>query len=138
MQSALVDSGPLIALFDRDDKYHRRVRGFLKTHSLRLVTTWPVLTEVCALLPRPAVADFLEFVSRGGVGVEDMTTADVPAMLDLLRKYADRPMDLADASLVVLATRTGRDAILSLDSDFWIYQMPGKRAFRNLLFSLRR
>lgn len=133
MRNTLVDSGPLIALFDRDDKYHRRVKSFLKTHPLRLVTTWPVLTEVCALLAKPAAFDFLEFVTRGGVMLDDLTVDDIPVVLGLSRKYADLPMDLADASLVVLAMKTGLDAILSLDKDFEVYRLPGKKAFKNLL-----
>ncbi len=133
MQSALVDSGPLIALFDRDDRDHRRIRTFLERHPLRMATTWPVLTEVCALLPRRAALDFLEFVARGGVKVENLTEADVSEILALSRKYADLPMDFADASLVVLATKSGLDAILSLDADFGVYRLPGKKTFKNLL-----
>lgn len=79
------------------------------------------------------MAAFLEWVARGGLVVEDLVPADLPTMLALMRKYADLPMDLADASLVVLAQRTGRDTIVSLDSDFEVYRLHGKRPFRNLL-----
>lgn len=133
MQNTLADSGPLIALFDRDDKHHRRVRDYLRSKSLRLVTTWPVVTEVCAVLPRRCALDFLEFVERGGVTVEDLSAADLTRILDLLKKYADLPADFADISLVVLAERTGRDAVLSLDSDFAVYRLPGRRPFKNPL-----
>jgi predicted nucleic acid-binding protein len=133
VQSTLTDSGPLIALFDCDDKHHRRVRDYLKTHKLRLVTTWPILTEVCAVLPRSCALDFMEFVARGGVAIEDLLSTDVARILDLLRKYADLPADLADVSLVALAERSGRDVILSLDSDFAVYRLAGRRSFRNLL-----
>lgn len=137
MQSTLADTGPLVALFDRDDGDHRRVTVFLKTHTLRLVTTWPVVVETYAVLAAradPAQFDFMDWVmKRGAIGIEDLVPADLPAMLALLRKYADLPMDLADASLVVLAERTGRDTIVSLDSDFEVYRLRGKRAFRNLL-----
>jgi predicted nucleic acid-binding protein len=138
VKNALVDSGPLVALFDRDDRDHRRVRDFLARHRLRLVTTWLVLTEVCALLPRRAVLDFLEYVARGGVGVESLAEADIPGLLALSRKYADRPMDFADASLVMLAMKIGLDAILSLDADFAVYRLPGKKPFKNLLALSRK
>ncbi|HXZ46904.1 MAG TPA: hypothetical protein VEH02_09285 [Pseudolabrys sp.] len=138
MKNTLVDSGPLVALFDRDDRDHRRVRNFLESRRLRLVTTWPVLTEVCALLPRRSGLDFLEFVARGGVGVESLAEADIPGLLTLSRKYADRPMDFADASLVMLAMKTGLDAILSLDADFSVYRLPGKKPFKNLLALSRK
>jgi predicted nucleic acid-binding protein len=133
VQSALVDSGPLIALFDRDDRHHERVKAFLKTHPLRLFATWPVLTEVCALLPQQCAWDFMEFVQRGGLWLEALETDDIAAILEQSRRYADRPMDLADASLVILAIRLGINRILSLDADFDIYRLPGKKACRNLL-----
>jgi predicted RNA binding protein YcfA (HicA-like mRNA interferase family) len=61
----LVDSGPLIALFDRDDAHHERIKASLENHPARLLTTWPVLTETCALLPAPNTQDFLTFATRG-------------------------------------------------------------------------
>jgi uncharacterized protein len=133
VKSTLVDSGPLIALFDRDDKHHKRVRIFLSRNRLGLVTTWPVLGETSALLPRAAALDFFEFVCRGGLAVRDLSSADLDVILSISRKYADVPMDFADASLVALALRDGFDAILSLDSDFEIYRLAGKKRFRNLL-----
>jgi hypothetical protein len=131
--SALVDSGPLIALFDRDDRYHGQVKDFLAKTALKLVTTWPVLTETCALVPQLAADDFLEYICRGGIVVAPLGTEDVATILTLRRKYADVPMDFADASLVVLAMREGMDRIVSLDSDFEIYRLAGKKRFRNLL-----
>ena len=98
MQSALVDSGPLIALFDRDDAYHDAVKAFLKATPLKLTTTWPVLTEVCALLPQLPAFDFMDFACRGGVDVEDLDAADLSSMLGLSRKYSNVPTDFADAS----------------------------------------
>jgi len=138
VQSALVDSGPLIALFDRDDAYHGSVKAFLEVTPLKLTTTWPVLTEVCALLPQPAGFDFVDFACRGGVEVEDLDAADLSSLLALSRKYSDIPMDFADASLVVLAMKRGLDVIVSLDLDFGIYRLAHKKSFKNLLSSLRR
>jgi hypothetical protein len=133
VQSALVDSGPLIALFDRDDRYHAPVKTYLAKARLKLVTTWPVLTEVCAILPEEAADDFIEFVCRGGLRVAQLEADDLSVMLALRRKYADRPMDFADASLVAIALRDDEDRIVSLDSDFEIYRLAGKKRFRNLL-----
>ncbi len=133
VQSALVDSGPLIALFDRDDRYHASVKAFLAKAQLKLVTTWPVLTETCALLPQQAADDFVEYVCRGGVRLAKLEQDDLSMILALRRKYADLPMDFADASLVAVALRDGLDRIVSVDSDFEIYRLAGKRRFRNLL-----
>ena len=138
MQSALVDSGPLIALFDCDDAYHDSVKAFLKANPLKLTTTWPVLAEVCALLPQFSALDFIDFACRSGVAVEDLDAADLSSMLALSRKYADVPMDFADASLVVLAMKRGVDVIVSLDLDFDIYRLAYKKSFKNLLSSVRR
>lgn len=133
MQSALVDSGPLIALFDRDDRYHAPVKSYLSNVRLKLVTTWPVLTETCALLPQASANDFIEYVCRGGLRVATLEQDDLSTILALRRKYANVPMDFADASLVVIALRDGQDRIVSIDSDFEIYRLAGKKRFRNLL-----
>ncbi|HWS11744.1 MAG TPA: PIN domain-containing protein [Rhodocyclaceae bacterium] len=137
MQSTLVDSGPLIALFDRDDRFHAHVVAFLRENPCRLHTTWPVLTEVCALLGEPAKLDFLAFVAAGGVAVENLPPESIEEILELSRKYSDRPMDFADASLVVLSQRCGLREILSVDADFDIYRLPRGKTFRNLLTAAR-
>lgn len=137
MRSWLVDSGPLIALFDRDDAHHERIKTFLEHHSARLLTTWPVLTETCAVLPALCVQDFLTFVERAGVSVVDLPAEAVTTIRALMDKYADRPMDFADASLVVLAVRQKMDTVLSLDADFAVYRLPGKKRFRNPLTDAR-
>jgi len=138
VQTALVDSGPLIALFDRDDAYHGSVKSFMKTTPLKLTTTWPVLTEVCALLPRLAAFDFMDFACRGGVDVDDLDVTDLSSIVALSRKYVDLPLDFADASLVVLAIKRNVDVIVSLDRDFDVYRLAHKKSFKNLLSSLRR
>jgi hypothetical protein len=78
VQSTLIDAGPLIALFDRDDKYHQKIVGFLKDRSPRLVSTWPVLTEVTHLLDFSVNAqlDFLRWVHRGGLDLHQLSVHD--------------------------------------------------------------
>ena len=133
MKSWLVDSGPLIALFDRDDAHHERIKSVLENRPARLLTTWPVLTETCAILPAPCTQDFLTFVERGGASVVGLPGEAVTTLRSLMDKYADRPMDFADASLVVLAVLQKMDTILSLDADFTAYRLPGKKRFKNPL-----
>ena len=133
MKNWLVDSGPLIALFDCDDAHHERIKAFLENHPARLLTTWPVLTETCAILPLPCTQDFLTFVERGGASVVGLPGEAVTTIRSLMDKYADRPMDFADASLVVLAVLQKMDSILSLDADFTVYRLPGKKRFKNPL-----
>lgn len=134
MQRILVDSGPLIAWFNRSDQQHDRCRAFFDSYSGTLLTTWLVLGEVCFLLPGHRVAPFLDWVADGGATVFDLppsATADIAA---LMRKYADRPMDLADASLVWLSARTGIKDILTIDhADFAIYRDANGHALTDIL-----
>ncbi len=53
-------------------------------------------------------------------------------MIELTKKYRDRPMDFADATLVIAAEKTGIRHIISIDSDFYIYRLPGKVAIKNI------
>lgn len=99
-----------------------------------LVTTWLVATEAWHLLGAPARLKFMRWVAAGGVAVLELGPEDGLAMLALLEKYRDRPMDLADASLVVLAERLGITEILTVDrADFDVYRLSGNRRFVQVL-----
>lgn len=140
---AVVDSGPLLALFDRDDAWHRPVVAFLEAHPrLHLVSTWPVVTEVSALLGsrvgKPAELDFLAWIERGGLRVHALEHAAIGAIRALVDKYRDLPFDLADASVAVLAEEAGIAQVLTIDSDFDIYRDRRGRPLRNLLAGVRR
>ena len=135
MRSTLVDSGPLIALFDGSDRHHARVKAFLKGFKNLLMTTWPVITEVCHLLDfnTDCQLDFLRWVQRGAITIVDLNLVALEQMIALIEKYRDRPMDLADASLVVLAHTNDMRHIASIDSDFDIYRLPDGGRLKNLL-----
>ena len=141
MRSAVVvDSGPLIALFDRDDAWHDPIVKFLKKHAgLRLVTTWAVLNETSALLGsrvgKQAELDFLAWVERGGLSVAPQEPAALHAIRALIEKYRDLPFDFAGASVAVLAAETGIAQVLTLDRDFDIYRDSRGKRLRNLLAS---
>ena len=134
MQSIVVDSGPLVALFKRRDRDHLRVSRFLRENRCALLTTWPVLTEAWHLIAEPVRLTFMRWVVAGGVAVLELAPENGSSMLALLEKYRDRPMDLADASLVMLAERLGISDILTIDrADFDIYRLPGNRRFVQVL-----
>ena len=137
MQKTLIDSGPLIALFDRSDKHHQQVRECLQTYHGELVCTWAVLTEVSHMLSFNVQVqlDFLTWVERGAVQVYEMTRSGLPALRNLMGKYSDLPMDLADASLLYIANRDDIRQIISIDSDFDVYRTLKKQALKNLLYS---
>ena len=134
MRKILVDAGPLIALFNKDDKYHESVKTFIKTHSYMFVTTSAVLTEVLHMLDFNinAQLDFLAWLMNKGVMLEQIQSQDIARIIELTRKYHDLPMDFADATLVVTAEKTGIKKIISLDSDFNVYRLPGKLKITNV------
>ncbi len=136
--AVVVDSGPLLALFDRDDAYHLRVRQTLQRNpEFRLFTTWPVLTETSALLAsrvgKDTEIEFLDWVAAGGVTVAQLDNADLEAMIGLTRKYRDLPFDFADTSVAALAASLGVNRILSVDRDFDVYRTASGKPLRNLL-----
>ena len=79
-------------------------------------------------------ADFLLWIERGAISILPIRNEDLPQIIALIEKYADRPMDLTDASLLLVANRELIDNIISIDSDFTIYQTPGGKMLKNLLF----
>jgi predicted nucleic acid-binding protein len=134
LNAVLVDSGPLIALFDRDDSYHEKIKAFIREIPYRFVSTLAVLTEVSHMLDFSVNAqiDFFEWVMRRGVILEQIEQDDISRVISLTRKYSDLPMDFADATLVIAAEKTGLHSIISIDSDFDIYRLPGKLQIRNI------
>ncbi|MFO7626304.1 MAG: hypothetical protein R6V62_03485 [Candidatus Fermentibacteraceae bacterium] len=130
----LVDAGPLIALFDRDDKYHDRIVDFIKEAKYKFITTTAVVTEVTHMLDFSVNAqiDFLEWIMKEGVILQEISQRDVSRIIGLTKKYSDRPMDFADATLVIAAEQTGVRQIMSIGSDFDIYRLPGKVKIRTV------
>jgi predicted nucleic acid-binding protein len=130
----LIDAGPLIALFDRTDAYHTGILQILKNKRYRFVSTLAVLTEVSHMLDFNVNAqlDFFEWVGINGVILHEITQNDIPLIIALTRKYADLPMDFADATLMVAAVHTGIKEIISIDADFDIYRLPGKMKIKNV------
>ncbi len=132
MKKILIDSGPLVALFDASDQYHQSSLEFLKYNQYPLVTTLASITEVLFLLDfsRNAQADFLEWIYRGAVEIYPLELAAIKRIKQLMLKYSDLPMDFADACLVYLAEKLKMDTILTIDRDFSIYRIRGRRKFK--------
>lgn len=131
----IADSGPLIALFDPSDKGHPTVASFLRDFKGELLTTWPVMTEVCHMLGFniDRQVDFLEWVQRGALSVRDLPGNALESIVRVTKTYRNVPMDLADASLLILAVETGLREILTFDSDFDIYRLPDRGRLNNVL-----
>ena len=139
----VVDSGPLIALFNGADRWHAPVVAWLRENpGARLLTTWPVLTEVCALLARrlhnDAALDFLRWVEKGALEVDRPEFASLADVLAISERFADLPFDLADACVAEAAARLGIDRVLSIDADFDVYRSRSGRRLINVLDVARK
>jgi predicted nucleic acid-binding protein len=122
VRRVLVDTGALVALVRARDRHHALVAQFFGEFvSGDLITTLPVLTEAMHLVPPRLGAAVIELARGPRWRVPD-AAAGLARIADLMRKYADRPMDFADASLVWAAEDTGAREILTTDRDFEIYR----------------
>ena len=137
MRSCLIDTGPLVAALDVGDPAHHRVREVLTSFRGRFVTTGAVLTEAFYLLryARSGPEQLVKFLEHTGTVVAEIfTVQSLGQIVQMMRKHADQPMDLADASLVLVAEEKGHDEILTLDErGFRAYRFQGKRRFKLLL-----
>ena len=131
MQKILIDSGPLIALFDADDKHHKKAVNFVRENKLPLVTTLASITETLHLLDfnRNAQIDFLDWISKGAVEVRNIEVPAFNRLRDLTVKYKDLLTDFADACLVYLAEELNIIKIATIDRDFTIYRIKNKKKF---------
>jgi predicted nucleic acid-binding protein len=121
----LVDTGPLVAPIHEDDDQHQPCKETFLTLREPLGTVWPVLTEAMYLLSFSweAQTALWEMIESGAVGILPLGSDDVARMKELMRKYRDLPMDLADAALVRVAERERLRRIFTLDRrDFQIYR----------------
>jgi len=135
MKNVIIDTGPIVALFDKDDKYHKTAVKFFKDFQDRLITTWPVVTEVSYMLNFnvKAQCSFFEWIRLHAVSIYDIRNDHVKDIINLLSRYSNVPMDLADASILLVAEEKGISDILSFDSDYYIYKLNKKKTFNNLL-----
>lgn len=134
----LVDSGPLIALFNGADRWHAAVLGWLQGNpAATLISTWPVATEVCALLARrihnDCALDFLRWAQRGGITLDSAAEGSLTEVLRISERFADLPFDLADASIAEAAARLRLRHVLSFDADFDVYRDRAGKPLINLL-----
>jgi len=134
MRNTLIDAGPIIALFNKNDKYHEKIRNFLNNYKGELTSTWPVVTEVSHMLDFniQTQIDFLTWVQLGGVKIETIENKDIGRIIELSRKYFDVPMDLADTSLVVLSEKLKIKEIITIDSDYYIYRTMKREMLENI------
>lgn len=122
----LMDTGPLVALFDPADGDHERCVKQLMVIEEPLCTTVPVLTEAFHLLNPGSIGSqrLMDFIAGGGLEVRYLDAVGLNRAFVLMVRYADHPMDLADASLVVLAETLRLRKMFTLDrDDFTTYRI---------------
>ena len=133
----IVDSGPLIALFDADDAHHARALDFVQSTSAPLVSTMAAITEVMYVLDEslPAKQNLLAWIHQGGLSLVEPGVADFARIAELLAKYSDLPMDFTDAVIVALCERLDILHVATVDRDFTIYRFRGRTRFINAFFA---
>lgn len=132
--AALVDTGFLIALFARSDRYHRSAKAFLAgARDLQLHSIWPVLAEACFFLDANAKSALLKWLERGSIVMHEIGMSDLPGIRKTLEKYRDLDPDFTDAALVTLAGALGIGAIITVDCrDFSAYRLGNGEPFQRL------
>jgi hypothetical protein len=120
----------------RRDRHHARARKVIDgARGILLLSTWPVVAEACHLVPRHAARHLLRWIAAGGLTLIEVPDSAKERVLSLIERYADRPMDVADATLLWLADSAGVTEILTLDeSGFAAYRTPAGRRLRNRFF----
>jgi len=131
----LTDAGALVALVNRNDPNHTRCVAATRTLPAEpLLTTWPCFTEAMYLLFKAGgysgQQSLWQWRTAGRLVLHDLTKEETDRMDQLMDKYRDLPMDLADASLVAVADQLGMNIIFTLDKDFHIYRLRDGSAFK--------
>ncbi len=135
MTPFLLDTGVIVALLDKSEQFHKACVAAISDLKAPLVTCEAVIAEACYLVRNMAGAKeaVLENVATGVFQVPFRLVESVGEVRRILKKYADREVDLADACLVHLATELKTAEILTLDSDFLVYRWGVNKHFRNLV-----
>jgi predicted nucleic acid-binding protein len=125
---AVVDTGPLVAFFDRAERNHGWVVERIEELEAPLLVCEPVLTETMYLLARYALAQeaLFELLQNGALNLAFEIKENVGALQKLMQKYRDTPMSLADACVVRMAEIHERHSVLTLDTDFTVYRKHGR------------
>ncbi len=133
--NALIDTGAILALLDRTDRWHDACVSAFRELRLPLLTSEAVLTELFHLVgdSRAEMESAWKFVRSGALILGTIEQEELAPVHGLMARYWDRPMNFADATLVYLAKRESLSVVLTVDqADFTTYRIEGKRQFRVL------
>jgi predicted nucleic acid-binding protein len=124
----LLDSGPLVGFLSETDQHHRWALETWNRLYDPLLTCEAVLSEAIFLLQSDGVSigPLRELFERDLVRIDFSLSNQQPDIWELLRKYADQPMSLADACLVRMAELNENCQIFTTDKDFLVYRRKGR------------
>ena len=131
--SVLIDTGAILALLDKSDRWHRICVDAFQQLRLPLLTSEAVLTELFHLVgdSRLEMETAWRFVRSGAIALASIEDSELSQLHTLMSRYWDRPMDFADATLVHLAKRESLSTVFTVDyADFETYRIEGRRRFR--------
>ena len=128
MRSALLDTGALVAIVNRRDRFHSQLTDLLKNYDGRFLSTWPVVAEACSFMPDRLQGRVLDWIAAAGVEIVSID-AGIDFMRQTMAEYGDLPCDFADASLVYAASKTHVRDIWTLDRDFLVFRLPDRSRF---------
>lgn len=132
----LVDAGPLVALIDAGEPDHELCISTLQSVQLPLLTTWSAFTEAMYLVGRAGgwtgQRALWQLVLNKDLAIAEQSAKSTGRIAKLMERYSDRPMDLADATLVALAEERDIKRVFTLDADFSIYRLHGRGRFEPL------
>jgi predicted nucleic acid-binding protein len=140
MQLVLIDSGPLVAYYNKTDQWHAPVKPLIESSTCQFVTTLSCVTEVMWLLHDDIRVknEFLSHIAKGGYRVESLTSGDFLRIIELNLKYEDMRADFPDLGMVAIAERLDIKMVLSLDKDFDIYRRFGTISFERISIEPRK
>lgn len=128
MPRAIVDTGPLVAFFDRSERHHDWAAAQIEALEAPMLVCEPVLAEACYLLGRfPRAQDaLLALLQNGALQIAFEIDEHVGELRKLMQKYRDTPMSLADACILQMAEMNEQHLVFTLDSDFTVYRKRGR------------
>jgi predicted nucleic acid-binding protein len=134
VKPVLLDTGVIVALLDRSERLHEACAEAVRELEAPLITCEAVIAESCYLLRKLAGAAeaVIDNVAAGIFQIPFQLSQEASGVKQILRKYRDRQIDLADACLIRLADEFGTADILTLDRDFAVYRWGRNRTFRML------
>lgn len=135
-RSLIIDTGFFLSLADSRDLLHTRALKLAKKYqAFDWITTLPVITETCHMLSNRSSVALLKEQIKGLFEIYPITEKDHLRIIDLMEKYGDREIDLADVSLIILAEHLDHGNILSCDQrDFSTLKWKNTKSFHNLFF----